>query len=122
MSPKGPIVSPKLADHLVGHGFYPQHALVERNTPTRSSTGAEVDVWSTLLVDHPCRLAAAGGEEQRRPDGTIVPATHEIAFPDPLATFTERDRVTIDGTVFDVLLVRASSTDGHTTCLVERIE
>ena len=68
-----PVMHPSLLARLTTH-FYPSTVTIQQYTATQDTDGAEIPTWANLAghVALACSRAAHGGDEQRRPDGTIA--------------------------------------------------
>jgi len=74
--------------------------------------GNPAEAWANHLVDEPCRLSDAKGRQ--RMDGTEVVQVDELLFMNDVDVI-EHDRVTVDGTLYEILFVDEleDSTVGH---------
>jgi head-tail adaptor len=115
-------VHSRLADSWADVGWYDTRVSFETNTPTRSSTGMDVEGWAPVLSlqNLAARLAANDGQgtgathgrEHRTRDGDWVEHTHIIglASHQPLVDETMRARIEgVTDRVFDVVAVVADS-------------
>ena len=114
------LISSKLPAALVR--FYPTTADIQvKATTPKNAVGEEPDTWADVvgLTDLPCALAPAGEGEIKRPDGTIVIASHVISFPGYYPTITELHRAVVSGVNYDILLVRNDSHSKMTSLMVQ---
>lgn len=97
-----------------------QVGTVSRYTSTSTDeAGQPVKTWADIFVNESCRLASAGGREVTV-DKQAVIADYKLFCRD--IAVTERDRWTISGTVYEILLVETyadSETTHHKQCLVQ---
>jgi head-tail adaptor len=110
------LIHPKMLESL--HRFFPSRCMIEEATVTVDEYRDEVSAWSARLghEDIPCAMAAAGGQEVKRPDMTYVPATHRVTLAGHYPEITEKMRAVVDDITLDILLVEHDS-HGQTTRL-----
>lgn len=82
---------------------------IHRKTMVSDGGGGEVETWQTIASDVPCRIRPIGGgetNEDTTAGGRIMDeTTHLLALPAG-QDIEHEDRVTVDGVVYDVTLVR----------------
>jgi head-tail adaptor len=76
----------------------------ERVTQTADDYGAYADTWATLSADVPVGLMAVSGAE-RWASSRVEAVSQWRAWCSPVAGLTERDRVVIDGTTYNIRFV-----------------
>jgi len=77
-------------------------ALIERvSAGAKDSGNLDTETWATLASLVPCRVDSDGGKEVYR-EAQLVLSTHRIFMAD--RDVTEKDRITVNSQVFDVLV------------------
>ncbi len=113
------IISPKLK---TGMGrFFNRTVDIETPAITRGEYGEQIKAWETKHKAVPCRVAAKQDGEMRRPDSTVVIATHEIVL-DDIYDATELDRAKLDGQAYEIVLAREDSAGVLTYLDVRRVQ
>lgn len=83
----------------------PDTCTIQRKT-TQNVGGEQVETWSDLATNVACRLAPVGGGEEGEVGGRISEeATVLITLP-AKQDVEEADRIVLDGTTYEVNLVR----------------
>lgn len=112
---------------VVATGRFDKTALIERYTTTQNTIGEVVENWATLYNDVDAIVAivgpaAASGSRQgeiRRSDDTIVIEGFVVLLDGDYSDITEQDRVTVDGTVYNIERVEPVNTGRLTRLLCE---
>ena len=73
--------------------------------------GNPVKVWSDLATDIACRLQPRRGREALQPTQVVV-GTH-VLYLEAGVDITERDRVVVGATTYEVLFVEGAAGQGH---------
>ena len=84
--------------------------------------GVPAKTWTDNLVDRPCRLVSVSGREVTV--GALVVIAEYTLFIGGDADIIEQDRVTIDGVLYEVLLVQGRSDSigrHHKECLLRTV-
>ncbi len=113
------IISPKFKENM--GRFFNRTVDIEASTTARGDYGEEIKTWTAKHQAVPCRVAAKQEGEIRRPDSTIVIATHEIVLDDNYDA-TEADRIKLDGQAYEIVLVREDSAGVLTYLDVRRVQ
>lgn len=92
----------------------PDTATIQRRTIASDGGGGQTETRATLAASVPCRIAPTGGGESgsaMSDDGDRVrdESTHVVTFANG-QDITETDRILIDGSTYEVLLVRQRGT------------
>ena len=98
--------------------FYNSTVTIQEYTAAQDSYGEAIDSWTNVagLIDLQCSRAAAGGDEVRRPDGTIAVAPWRIAISGYHTAIVPKMRAVLGGANYDILAVHHDS-KGNTTSL-----
>jgi len=113
---------PSLLARLTTH-FYPSTVTIQQYTPARDTDGAEIKAWADVagLVDLACSRAAQGGNEQRRPDGTIAISPWRVAITGYYVDIVPKMRAVLGGVNYDILAVQHDSQSDQTYLVMETI-
>ena len=108
--------------------FYLSTCTIQESTATRDAYGQPILAWANLAghVDLACSFAPISpgspeAAEIKRADGTIVKATHHIAFPALYTSILPTMRAVAFGFNFDILAVEFDSHGIMTRLRVERV-
>jgi SPP1 family predicted phage head-tail adaptor len=86
---------------------------IERRVASQdATTGQETMAWVTIASGVPCCINTFGGGEKNSSNQKVVDATNKIYFR-PGSTYNEKDRITLDGKQYDILLVADASGRTH---------
>ena len=115
-----PVMHSLLLSRLTDH-FYPSTVTIQQYTATQDTDGAEVKTWANVAghVDLACSRAAQGGDEQRRPDGTIAVSPWRVAITGYYASITPKMRAVLGGVNYDILAVQHDSQSDQTYLVME---
>jgi len=95
------------------HNLMNNTALVEYVTTTSDTMGTFTESWATRYSAMPCRLQPMKGVERAMYMRERTEVTHKLFFPDGYGSVTEKDRVTISSTTYDVNFVAEPDHSGH---------
>ena len=82
--------------------FLPQTAKIERPTDQNDGAGGFGQAWAVVAAAEKCRVVPPDGDEMFQVGREQVQVQAQVKFRAG-ADVTERDRLVIDGTVYDVL-------------------
>jgi head-tail adaptor len=102
--------------------FFPQTCTIQVATESVDSYGGVTQTWSDFLTDLPCRKAAAGGSENRRPNMTYSIDNFIVLLRDYYDTITNEMRVKNGSTYYNILLVEHDAQDETTRLTVEIVK
>lgn len=111
-----PIMHPSLLARM--DHFYNSTVTIQEYTAAQNTYGEEVETWANVagLIDMQCSRAAVGGDEVKRPDGTIAISPWRIAISEYQASIVPKMRAVLGGANYDILAVHHDS-KGNTTSL-----
>ena len=97
------IVHPRLMERLKPH-FQKQTGTIQVNTPTYSTTGAPVNVWTNVsgMVDVPCTIGPLWAFERRQIDMTVVDTTLVALLDGHYPAIQETHSFLSGGTRYDI--------------------
>ena len=78
---------------------------------SKDAHGNPIKVWSDLATDVPCRLQPRRGREAVQPTQVVV-GTH-VLYLEAGVDITERDRVMVAASTYEVLFVGDAAGQGH---------
>jgi head-tail adaptor len=104
--------------------FFPQTCTIQTLTETKNSVG---DVIFTPVdypahIDLACRITAAGGSENRRPNMTYSIDNFIVLLRDYYDTITNKMRVKNGSTYYNILLVEHDAQNEMTRLTVEIVK
>jgi len=117
MASSSPIMHPSLLARM--DHFYNSTVTIQSYTAPQDSYGEESPkTWANIagLVDMQCSRAAQGGDEVKRPDGTIAVSPWRIAISEYQASIVPKMRAVLGGVNYDILAAYHDS-KGNTTSL-----
>jgi len=102
--------------------FFPQTCTIQVATETQNSVGDVIQSWSDYAVDLPCRIVAAGGSENRRPNITYSIDNFIVLLRDYYDTITNKMRVKNGSTYYNILLPEHDAQNEMTRLTVEIVK
>lgn len=84
----------------------PDVCTVQRATTVSDGGGGTTTTWADHLTGVPCRLSPVGGGEQGTSGGRIADESSHIVTVAAGTDVTERDRLVVGATTYEVTLVR----------------
>ena len=120
MTTRAPLIDPHMLDQLAD--FFPQTCTIQVATETLNSVGDVTLAWTDYAVDLPCRITAAGGSENRRPNMTYSIDNFIVLLRDYYDTITNEMRVKNGSTYYNILLVEHDAQSEMTRLTVEIVK
>ena len=114
-----PLTDPRMLEQLAD--FFPQTCTIQAATETQNSAGDVVLTWVDHLIDLPCRITAAGGSENRRPNITYSIDNFIVLLRDYYDTITNEMRVKMGSTYYDILVPECDAQNEMTRLTVELV-
>ncbi len=118
------LIDQRMLDHL--GDFYPSRCNIQARTDAQDGYGEPIPTWANLAghVNLPCALApfviaSPQQAEMRRPDGTIVVATHHLSIAGHFPSITPSMRAVVSGVTYNILSVEWDSLGQTTRCRLE---
>ena len=117
-----PLTDPRMMEQLAD--FFPQTCTIQVATETQNSVGDVIFAWADYAghVDLPCRITAAGGSENRRPNITYSIDNFIVLLRDYYDTITNKMCVKNGSTYYNILLVEHDAQDEMTRLTVEIVK
>lgn len=115
-------VHPQMLSRIVSRGgFFPATCDIASSTASQDDYGAEVLTWATVHEGVACRLSPVeqARGELRLESGTVAEMSHVLTLPGAYA-LSEMQRVTIDGTIYEIVRVDGDG-NGALTRLMLRL-
>ena len=95
------------------HNLMNATATVEYETSTANTVGGWTQAWTTRYSGMPCRLQPMSGTRRMMYMRERVEATHMLYYPGSYAAVSEKDRITVGGTVYEVQFVANPDHSSH---------
>jgi head-tail adaptor len=102
--------------------FFPQTCTIQAATEMQNSASDVVLTWVDHLIDLPCRIIAAGGSENRRPNITYSIDNFIVLLRDYYDTITNEMRVKNGSIYYNILLVEHDAQDEMTRLTTEIVK
>ena len=117
-----PLTDPRMLEQLAD--FFPQTCTIQVATETQNSVGDVIFAWADYAghVDLPCRITAAGGSENRRPNMTYSIDNFIVLLSDYYDTITNKMRVKNGSTYYNILLVEHDAQNEMTRLTTEIVK
>lgn len=114
-----PLTDSRMLEQLAD--FFPQTCTIQEAIESVNSSGDVIQTWSDFLTDIPCRKAAAGGSENKRPNMTYSIYNFIILLRGYYDTITNKMRAKMGSTYYDILIIEHDAQGEMTRLTVELV-